>query len=198
METKNEIWKDIEGYEGRYQVSNLGRVRSLDRWIEMPHPRNPKFTLQFFHKGKIISQHVHNNGYMHVMLHTEKKRKSHTKLVHRLVAKAFIPGYQEGLDVNHKDCNRLNNNASNLEWMTRRENLMYADVMDKIHKNQRKKVIQMTLSGEVLKIWPSIHRAHLELGIDTKSITGCCRGYYGNKTAGGYRWRYADKKDLIN
>jgi hypothetical protein len=129
------------------------------------------------------------------MLHKEKERKCHNNLVHRLVAKAFVPGYQEGLDVNHKDCNRLNNIASNLEWMTRLENLMYSDVMDKIHKSQRKKVMQMTLSGEVLKIWPSINRAHLELGIDSKSITGCCRGYYGNKTAGGYRWQYLTNDD---
>jgi hypothetical protein len=192
METKNEIWKPIKDYEGLYEVSNFGRVRSVGRWIEIPHPRNPNYVFRYFHKGQLISQHIHNNGYMHVILYKERERKGHTNLVHRLVAMAFIPGYQKGMDVNHKDCNRVNNNVDNLEWMSRRDNLMYAGAMDRIHKNQRVKVKQLTLSGELVKIWPSIHRAHLELGIDSKSITGCCRGYYGNKTAGGYRWQFAD------
>ena len=189
-----EIWKDIEGYEGLYQVSNLGRVRSLDRYYEKPHPRNGVPT-RYLKRGQIIISHPARNGYMGVVLKVNRVQKNF--MVHRLVAKAFVSGYFEGADVNHKDCNRQNNQASNLEWMTRRDNLKYDNgvtesAMEQIHKSQRRPVIQMTMEGEFIREWPSIHAAHLALNIDSKSITGCCRGYYGNKSAGGYRWKFKE------
>ena len=189
-----EIWKDIEGYEGIYQVSNLGRVRSLDRYYEKPHPRNGVPT-RYLKRGQIIISHPSRNGYMGVVLKVNRVQKNF--MVHRLVAKAFVPGYFEGADVNHKDCDRTNNRADNLEWVTRRENLMYhtpdnETPMEQIHKSQRSPVIQMTMEGEFIREWPSIHAAHLALNIDSKSITGCCRGYYGNKSAGGYRWKFKE------
>ena len=118
-------------------------------------------------------------------------------MVHRLVAKAFVPGYFEGADVNHKDCNRQNNHADNLEWMTRRDNLMYnndknASAMEQIHRSQRKPIIQMTMDGEYIREWPSIYAAHLALGLDSKSISGACRQRYGMKTCGGYRWKFKE------
>ena len=189
-----EVWKDIEGYEGIYQVSNLGRVRSLDRYYTRPHPRNGVPT-KYFKRGSIITNHTLRNGYANVMLKFDGGKKNF--MVHRLVAKAFVPGYFEGADVNHKDCNRQNNHADNLEWMTRRDNLKYsngerASAMEQIHRSQRKPIIQMTMDGEFIREWPSIHAAHLALNIDSKSITGCCRGYYGNKSAGGYRWKFKE------
>ena len=190
MEAKNEIWKPIKDYEGLYEVSNLGRVRRLGRWIERPNPNNPNYIWRYFHKGHIMNQHVFANGYLHVSLHKTGERGSHTNLVHRLVAMAFIPGYKEGLEVNHKDCNKKNNVVENLEWVTRSENLRYADAMEKSHRGKRKRVKQLTLSGELLKIWPSVYSVHLGTGIDLKSISWCCQGR--SKTAGGYRWQFAD------
>ena len=189
-----EIWKDIEGYEGIYQVSNLGRIRSLDRYYERPHPRNGVPT-RYFKRGQIVVTHPGRNGYIGAVLKVGGVQKNF--MVHRLVAKAFVPGYFEGADVNHKDCNRQNNQADNLEWMTRRDNLKYDNgqnesAMEQIHKSQRSPVIQLTMEGEFIREWPSIHAAHLALNIDSKSITGCCRGYYGNKSAGGFRWKYKD------
>ena len=189
-----EIWKDIEGYEGIYQVSNLGRVRSLDRYITRPHPKTG-VPMQYFQRGRDIKPAMQKGGYLFVGL-KDKPRKQLVN-VHRLVAKAFVPGYFEGADVNHKDCDRTNNRADNLEWVTRRENLMYhtpdnETPMEQIHKSQRSPVIQMTMEGEFIREWPSIHAAHLALNIDSKSITGCCRGYYGNKSAGGYRWKFKE------
>ena len=190
----NEIWKDIEGYEGIYQVSNLGRVRSLDRYIIKPHSKTGK-PVDYFKAGCVVTQTHLRNDYYGVCLKYNGTKKH--CLVHRLVAKAFVPGYFEGADVNHKDCERTNNRADNLEWVTRRENLMYhtpdnETPMEQIHKGQRKPIIQMTLDGEFIKEWPSIHAAHIALGIDTKSINGCCHGRYGTKTAGGFRWKFKD------
>lgn len=110
----NEVWKDIEGYEGIYQVSNLGRVRSLDRYITKPHPRNGVLT-KYFQRGTVVVCHVLRNGYVGIVLKVGGKQKNF--MVHRLVAKAFVTGYFECADVNHKDCNRQNNHADNLEWM---------------------------------------------------------------------------------
>ena len=179
-----EVWKDIEGYEGIYQVSNLGRVRSLDRYYTKPHPRNGVPT-KYFKRGSIITNHTLRNGYANVMLKFDGGKKNF--MVHRLVAKAFVPGYFEGADVNHKDCNRQNNHADNLEWMTRRDNLKYsngerASAMEQIHRSQRKPIIQMTMDGEFIREWPSIYAAHLALGLDSKSLSGACRQRYGAKT----------------
>ena len=191
---ENEIWKDIEGYEGTYQVSNLGRVRSLDRYITQPHPRNGVPT-KYFKRGTVIICHVLRNGYVGAVLKVGGVKKNF--MVHRLVAKAFVPGYFEGADVNHKDCNRQNNRADNLEWMTRRDNLKYnngetASAMEQIHRSQRKPIIQMTMDGEYIREWPSIHAAHLALGLDSKSLSGACHQHYGMKTCGGYRWKFKE------
>ena len=189
-----EIWKDIEGYEGIYQVSNLGRVRSLDRHIIKPHPKNGVPT-KYFQRGRIIITHPGRNEYIKVMLKNEGTKKNF--MVHRLVAKSFVSGYFEGADVNHKDCNRMNNQADNLEWVTRIENLMYhtpnnETPMEQIHKSQRKPVIQMTIDGDFIREWPSIHSVHKELRIDSKSIKGCCDGLSRYKHAGGFRWKYKE------
>ena len=189
-----EIWKDIEGYEGIYQVSNFGRVRSLDRYYTKPHPRNGVPT-QYRKKGQIIKTFAGRNGYIGTVLKFEHKQKNF--MVHRLVAKAFVPGYFDGADVNHKDCNRQNNRADNLEWMTRRDNLKYsngntASAMEQIHRSQRKPIIQMTKDGEYIREWPSIHSAHLALGLDSKSLAGACHQRYGLKTCGGFRWKFKE------
>lgn len=190
----NEVWKDIAGYEGIYQVSNLGRVRSLDRYYVKPHPRNGVPTM-YFKKGQVIKTFKGRNGYIGTVLKYQRKQKNF--MVHRLVALAFVQGYFEGADVNHKDCNRQNNRADNLEWVTRRENLLYDNgcnvtAMEQIHKSQRKPIIQMTLDGSFVREWPSIHSAHLTLGIDSKSISGSCYQHYGVKTAGGFRWKFKE------
>lgn len=110
---KEEIWRDIEGYEGLYQVSNLGRVKSLDR-IDRLGRRKP---------GVILSYILHNYGYLLVNLYKEGKRKLF--LVHRLVAHTFIPN-PEGLpEINHKDEDKTNNLVDNLEYCDRKYNINY-------------------------------------------------------------------------
>lgn len=110
MIEQQEIWKDIVGYEGIYQVSNLGRVKSLER-IVIDKKGSKKIVSE-----AIKSQHDNGNGYMFVGLW--KDNKSYNIYVHRLVAIAFIPNPEFKETVNHKDFNRSNNNIDNLEWAT--------------------------------------------------------------------------------
>ena len=105
-----EIWKDVEGYEGLYQVSNLGRVKSLDRL-----GRCGKFGTLLY-KGKELKSGKGSHGYYSVSLGKESKFNSY--LVHRLVAKHFVDGYAQELEVNHIDLTKTNNHADNLEWVT--------------------------------------------------------------------------------
>lgn len=111
-----EIWKSILGYEGLYEVSNLGRVRSLDRRVSYTNGQ------VHIHKGRILKPGV-SNGYMQVHLCNNGSMKQ--PLVHRLVAEAFIPNPDNLPQVNHKDENPSNNNVDNLEWCTSEYNINY-------------------------------------------------------------------------
>ena len=184
-----EIWKDIEGYEGLYQVSNLGRVRSLDRVVTRPHPKD-QHLCDYKIKGRVLAQLPLTSGYLFVHLHKDKTSIQAT--VHRLVAKAFVQGYFDGAHVNHKDEDKHNNRADNLEWVTIRENSMYGTCQDRLHKNQRKPVIQMTLEGDFIKEWPSVWSVNYELGLDPGSIICVCKGTRKRKTCGGFRWKYKE------
>lgn len=105
-----EIWKDIEGYKGLYQVSNLGRIKSLG------NNKNKK--------EKILKSHYDNNGYYSIVLYKNNNRKKY--LIHRLIAEAFIPNPNNLPCVNHKDENKQNNNVDNLEWCTQKYNMKYS------------------------------------------------------------------------
>ena len=113
-----EEWKDIKGYEGLYQISNNGNVRSLDKYVN--HSRKGKRLI----KGKIMSATDNGKGYKIVGLKKEGKRRNH--YIHRLVADAFIPNPDKKNCVNHIDYNRSNNNANNLEWCTTKENIHHS------------------------------------------------------------------------
>ena len=159
MET--EIWKDVELYDGLYQVSNLGRVKSLNyRRTGKEQRLKPCDT---------------GNGYLQVVLY--KNGKIDRPLVHRLVAKAFIPNPENKPEVHHRDGNTHNNCVSNLQWVTRKEHR---------DKDRSKKV----LCVETGTIFPSASEAGRQIGIDIGNINSCCQGK--RKTAGKYHWRYAD------
>lgn len=110
-----EIWKDIEGYEGKYQVSNLGRVRSIERKCRMVYERRRRV------RERILKVEVKTDGYCRVTLSSPTKRRR--EYVHRLVSEAFIPNPLNKSTVNHKDGNKRNNAVTNLEWLTLKENL---------------------------------------------------------------------------
>ena len=158
-----EIWKDIEGYEG-YQVSNIGRVRSVDRIING----------RGWHKGKILCNGrllsiVDNaNGYLKVVI------KGKNMYIHRLVAKHFVDGYFKGADVNHKDENKANNKADNLEWVTRKYNLNYGQHNEKVRETKAKlygvAVEQYNVEGTLIASYPSQHAAARALNVSLHKI----------------------------
>ena len=113
-----ELWKDIKGYEGCYQVSNLGRIKSLDRMTNNQYG-------EYFMKGRILKNSIiKDKGYCRVSLNNGNGKIS--TRVHRLVAEAFIPNPENKPEVNHKDGNKLNNCVSNLEWCTNKENIEHS------------------------------------------------------------------------
>lgn len=113
-----EVWKCINGYDGLYQVSNLGRVKSLDKRV----PTNGGTRVM---KGKILKGRTTKYGYLQIGL-TDKNNYRVNRYVHRLVAEAFIPNPQNKKEVNHIDCNKKNNGVDNLEWVNRKENMQHA------------------------------------------------------------------------
>lgn len=184
-----EIWKDIKGYEGLYQVSNLGQVRSYDRVDNIGR----------LWKGGILKCFNGNREYLLVKLRKNGIRKGY--LVHRLVAEAFIPNPDNLPEVNHKDCNPCNNIYTNLEFCNRSHNVNWGDGNKKRresnlnHPNKSKKIKQYTLDGDFVKEWPSIKEIERQLGFFGCSICACCK--HKKPYAYNYKWEYADNKKEI-
>lgn len=176
-----EIWKDIEGYEGKYEVSNLGHVRSLS--LGKITKYRPK------HKGRVLKPYLTKYGYHVVDLFYNTGKKRHY-LVHRLVADAFIPNPDNLPQVNHKNELKTDNRVENLEWCTLAYNLTYNDRPKRVGKTQGKVVIQLTLDGRILREYESIHEAERVTGIAFTNISACCIGKKFHSQAGGYRWKY--------
>lgn len=170
-----EEWRDISGYEGRYQVSNLGRVRSL-----------PRKTKTGFREGVTLIPVKDGVGYQIVNL----SRKSHK--IHRLVAEAFIDNPNDYKCVNHKDENKLNNRADNLEWCTYEQNNNYGTRNKRISLNssRKRRIEQLDANGNVITEWESISSASNHYGVTRTTICACCNGR--QKTSAGYRWRYVN------
>ena len=170
----NEIWKDVAGYDGLYQVSSFGNVKNIKT-------------------GRILRPCVHRTGYISAMLYKNGKPKRHN--IHRLVAIAFIENEHNYPCVNHIDENKANNCIENLEWCTADYNMKHGTMSDRLSKNRGhdsrragRKVVQMDTRGRVIKVWASISQASKETGTAKTSIQECCNGIH--KTANQYIWTY--------
>lgn len=172
-----EKWKDVLGYEGKYQVSDLGRIRTLT-------PRHGGTTL-------VLHPSHDKDGYLIIWLY--KNGTKTFKRVHRLVAEAFIENKDKKPQVNHIDENKENNCVNNLEWVTCKENNNHGTRNARVSAAKRntkcKKIIQMDFNGGVLKTWDSVNEVERQLGFDTAALSRCCR--WIQKTSYGYRWEYA-------
>ena len=170
-----EIWKDIIGYEGTYQVSNLGNVRSL-HWN---HSNKIRLLTPFL-----------NSGYLRVGFRTNNVLKNY--LIHVLVANAFIPNPESKPQVNHKDGNKLNNNVSNLEWVSASENVVHAKTHNLINKNPCRwkpcKINQLSLDGEIIATYPSQREASRQLNLNQARISYAIAG---NRPYANFLWEKA-------
>lgn len=178
-----EKWKDIIGYEGLYQVSNLGRVKSLNY-------RNTG-------EEKIRKLVIDKYGYFVIPLRVNGKSKQH--FVHRLVALTFIPNPDNLPQIDHINTDRTDNRVENLRWCTAKENSNNPLTIDKKRKNPRygvtgvnnvssTVVMQFSNDGKFIKKWNCITDVQRELGINRGNVIKCCKGK--RKSAGGYIWRY--------
>ena len=181
----NEIWLPVKDYEGLYEVSNLGNVRSLKR----------KTT-----SGKMLitSPDRKRNGYLKLTLSKNDVQKN--VLVHRLVACAFIPNPKQLKEVNHKDGNKMNNCVDNLEWVTREENTSHAiktGLRKPIFNNPLRSfpVNQYSIDGALVNSYPSMREAERQTGVRHKGISDCSIGK--RESAGGYKWRF-NKLDVMD
>ena len=184
----NELWKDVQGYEGLYQVSNLGRVRKLNY-------RNKPGNI------KALVPKTNNSGRLWFDLWKDGKNKP--MLAHRLVAMMFIPNPDNLPEINHIDENPKNNDVRNLEWCTGEENRRkyyenhpnqtkrpVRNYSDKYKNRQAMPVAQLTKDGSTVRFWKNTTEIRHEMGWNDSSIIRCCEGE--RKSAYGYIWRFAN------
>ena len=194
----DEIWKDIPGYEGLYQASNLGRIKSLERF-KKNYSKLQKV------ESKIITQQLNWKGYCVATL--SKNSKTFRTNVHIFIAKTFIDNPENKKTVNHKNGIKTDNYIENLEWNTHSENHKHAfktglrnasipySKAGKPEKYPNSKTIyQYDLQGNFIKEWVSVQKISKQLGLLEKSIRCCCNHKYGYKTCGGFKWEYYDTR----
>ena len=177
-----EVWKDIPGYEGIYQVSILGRVKSFDRVVIRKN--KPEYVLS----GKVLKHHDNGKGYKTVSLCKNGKPK--TTYIHRLVAELFVPNPNNLPEINHKDENKANNKANNLEWCSAKYNKNYGNRAKKFGISRGTPVMCV----ETGKIYYNCGEAGRKTGISRTRIWACCSGYRNTLTVNGQHWIFVEKK----
>jgi hypothetical protein len=168
----NEEWRDILGFEGRYKVSSLGRVKSFLEYGKV--------------QERILRQDIYRgNGYFYVTLYRSNGSKE-KHYVHRLVAESFLPNPNSLPTVNHKDECKTNNRAENLEWVTYAENLNYGTHNERCADSKRKPILQLSPDGAFIREWGSTDQVAKELGFHQSNINKCL--HHKRNFAHGYRW----------
>lgn len=187
---KNEIWKPITGFEGLYEISNFGRVKSLSKKVKSRW--GYRTTSERILKPRFDGRKNYYKVYLGA---------NHEFQVHRLVAQAFIPNPKNKPQVNHKNGNKIDNRVDNLEWVTIGENGKHAFLnglwkpawkgIKGSNSYFAKKVNQYNLDGTFIKTWGSIVEIEQSLGISEPSISQCCNGK--TKKSHGYIWKFFDE-----
>ena len=180
-----ETWRPVKGFEGLYEVSDLARVRVLDRWQTIP-----KSGLLRLHQGHIINQHPSRKGYLMVSINPlEGKRRYRS--VHRLVAEAFVPNPDNLPEVNHKDECKTNNLPENLEWCDSKYNTNYGTAIIRRAKKYCKPIEQLTLDGQHVAFYSSTRDAVKKSNgkFNERNINDLLNHRTRRKTAYGYLWR---------
>lgn len=187
-----EIFKPVVGFEGAYEVSNFGTVKSLERKVPTSRGKN-KFRVI---PERIMSTPDRGNGYLFVDMRCGEKKKQAS--IHQLVATAFIPNPENKPQVNHINGIKTDNRVENLEWATASENAKHTfDVLGRIPLRgssdpKSKPVFQYTLNGELVKVWGCGKEAEREGGFCSTAISSCCCKKGKNKSHKGYVFSYAE------
>lgn len=175
MTSSCEVWKDVTNFGGRYQVSNLGRVRNIER-AHLPN-------------GGILMPDVNRSGYH--LVHLQRLGRERRVGIHRLVAEEFIPNTAGKPQVNHKDGNKSNNTPDNLEWVTCSENNLHRR---RVLNGGGGRPPRPVICLDTREWFPSITEAAIASGAYVEKILECCKGRR-NKTA-GLRWAYAEEVEV--
>ena len=183
-----EIWKDILGYEGLYQVSNTGKVKSLKRKVYAGRGR-----MRWQYERILSKNKTNGNGYKIVTLN--KDGKGQNKYIHRLVAETFLENPYNYKYINHKDENKSNNCVDNLEFCTAQYNSTYNNLhirngLKNRNNKYSKKILQLNDNDEIINIFPSISEASRQLNVSQQAISDCLRGIQLHSA--NYKWKYAD------
>ena len=187
MKEITEIWKDIPNYEGIYQASNLGRVKSLERF------KKGKNDSLVSVKERILKPLIDHRGYYQVVLCKNSIVKAYK--VHRLVWSAFNGQIPENMQVNHINEIKSDNRLSNLNLMTCKENINWGTGIERSHNKQingkcSKPVLQFTLDNILVKEYSSLIQVYRETGFAFQNISACCKGKF--KQAYGFKWKYKE------
>lgn len=186
-----EIWKEIKDYEGLYQISNIGQVKSLKRMVVRNNNR-PQLV-----EEKILKPTVNKNGYMFICLYKNGVKKRCQ--VHRLVAEAFYGEIPKGMQVNHINEIKSDNRLENLNLMTPKENTNWGTAIQRrieklINGKKSKSVLQIDKNtNKVIAEFPSIREVERQLGISNSHISKCCLGK--QKQSYGFIWKF--KKESV-
>lgn len=173
-----EIWKNVDIFNPKYQISNYGRVRIAEH----------KDSKNRYYPEKILKTQKTQSGYHTVCL--SKKRKQKRFLVHRLVAFYFVENPQKYEYVNHKNENKDDNNSENLEWCTWQYNAQYGTRIKRCSEKRRKRVCQYSKDGTLIKIWNGVREIERELGYASSNISACCLHKPSFHTRYGFIWRF--------
>ena len=187
--TESEVWKDVVGFEGLYRVSDKGKVHSVAR----------KDSIGRKCGGRMLTPRYDKDGYLRVTLHKNGKHK--TRFIHRLVAGAFVPNPNGYSEINHRDENKVNNYANNLEWCTREYNNNHGTRSERSGQAQSKKVKAINIETNEVITFNSTVEVGLK-GYDRGGVAKACRGVYkgragklvggDGRTYKGYRWSYEE------
>lgn len=179
----NEEWRDIIGWEGLYQVSNLGRVKSLPRLHKYVHG-------EYLSKERILSPRVCGSQREYLSVALYRGKGAVQRKIHRLVAMAFVPNPKGYKEVNHIDENKRNNMASNLEWCSRSYNVNYGRRIEKQSAHLQKAVLAFTRRGIFVARFKSIKDAAVWAGVDGSNVS---RAIKRDCVSGGYKWRFENE-----